>query len=65
MESNPSVLSQVSIGTNDFDRAITFYDKVFSVLGCQRIMGHPGAVAYGKRDPKFWVQIPINRLLQK
>ncbi len=60
MENNPSILSHVSIGTNKFDRAVAFYDQVLLTLGCQRIMVHPGAVAYGKRYPEFWVQTPID-----
>jgi catechol 2,3-dioxygenase-like lactoylglutathione lyase family enzyme len=57
---NPSILSHVSIGTNDFDRATQFYDAVLSALGCRRIMEHPGAVAYGRAYPEFWVQTPID-----
>ena len=60
MDDNPSILSHVSIGTNDFERAIAFYDKVLPMLGCKRIMEHPGAVAYGKQYPEFWVQTPID-----
>ena len=56
----PSILSHVSIGTNDFDRAAFFYDKVLTTLGCRRVMEHPGAVAYGKAFPEFWVQTPID-----
>ena len=59
-ESNPSILSHVSLGTDDFDRAVAFYDKVLPTLGCQRIMEHPGAVAYGKEYPEFWVQKPLD-----
>lgn len=47
MDDNPSILSHVSIGTNQFERAVAFYDKVLPTLGCKRIMEHPGAVAYG------------------
>ncbi len=57
---NPSVLSHVSIGSNDFERAIAFYDAVLATLGCRRILEHPGAVAYGKQFPEFWVQTPID-----
>ena len=60
MENSPSILSHVSIGTNDFERAIAFYDQVLPTLGCKRIMEHPGAVAYGKQYPEFWVQTPID-----
>jgi catechol 2,3-dioxygenase-like lactoylglutathione lyase family enzyme len=56
----PSILSHVSIGTNDFARAVAFYDKVLPTLGCRRVMEHPGAIAYGKMFPEFWVQTPID-----
>lgn len=58
---NPSILSHISIGTEDFGRATAFYDHVLVHLGCRRVMEHPGAVAYGKRYPEFWVQKPIDR----
>ena len=57
---NPSIISHISIGTNNFDRAVIFYDKVLSTLGCKQLMMHPGAVAYGKEFPEFWVQTPFN-----
>ena len=59
-DTNPSVLSHVSIGTRDFERATRFYDAVLATLGCRRIMEHPGAVAYGRAYPEFWVQVPID-----
>jgi catechol 2,3-dioxygenase-like lactoylglutathione lyase family enzyme len=55
-----SVISHVSIGTNDFERALAFYDQVLATLGCRRLMEHPGAVAYGRRFPEFWVQTPFD-----
>lgn len=59
-EENPSMISHVSIGTNDFARAVKFYDQVLPALGCKRIKEHPGAVAYGKMFPEFWVQTPLD-----
>lgn len=59
-EENPSIIHHVSIGTNDFERAAAFYDVVLVPLGCQRILEFPGAVAYGKQYPEFWVQSPID-----
>ena len=59
-ESNPSMMSHVSVGTNDFDAAVRFYDQVLASLGARRLMEHPGAVAYGKVYPEFWVQTPID-----
>ncbi|NBC32693.1 MAG: VOC family protein [Alphaproteobacteria bacterium] len=56
----PSILSHLSIGTNDFDRAVAFYDEVLAALGIGRFMEHPGAVAYGRQYPEFWVQVPID-----
>jgi catechol 2,3-dioxygenase-like lactoylglutathione lyase family enzyme len=55
---SPSILSHISVGTNNFEHAVAFYDRVLPTLGCKRIMEHPGAVAYGKIYPEFWVQIP-------
>jgi catechol 2,3-dioxygenase-like lactoylglutathione lyase family enzyme len=59
-EEIPSILSHVSIGTNDFEKATAFYDRALAPLGCTRVMEHPGAVAYGKAFPEFWVQTPID-----
>ncbi len=56
----PSILSHVSLGTNDFAKATAFYDAVLVTLGCRRVMEHPGAVAYGKAFPEFWVQTPVD-----
>ena len=53
--SNPSIISHVSIGTNDFEKAKKFYQTVLATLGCRIIMEHPGAVAFGREYPEFWV----------
>lgn len=57
---NLSIMSHVSIGTNRFDEAVAFYDEVLATIGAVRIMEHPGAVAYGRQYPEFWVQTPID-----
>ena len=57
---NPSIMSHVSIGTSDLQRAVAFYDAVLPTLGCKKMFEFPGAVAYGKKFPEFWVQIPID-----
>jgi hypothetical protein len=33
---NPSILSHISVGTNDFENAVAFYDRVLPTLGCKR-----------------------------
>jgi len=57
-DENPSIMSHVSVGTNKFEEATAFYDAVMETIGAKRIMEHPGAVAYGKQFPEFWVQTP-------
>ncbi len=57
---SPSIVSHISLGTNDFERATGFYDKVLATVGARRMMEHPGAVAYGKQFPEFWIQVPID-----
>ena len=57
---NPSIISHISIGTNQFERAVAFYDSVLATLDCKQLMNYPGAVAYGREFPEFWVQTPID-----
>lgn len=59
---NPSIMSHVSIGTNDFERAAKFYDAVLKTIGGKRIydLSEHKAIAYGKVYPEFWVQVPHN-----
>ena len=59
-DDNPSIISHVSIGTNDPDRALAFYDRVLATIGAKRILDFPGAVGYGKAFPEFWVQTPYD-----
>jgi catechol 2,3-dioxygenase-like lactoylglutathione lyase family enzyme len=51
------MLHHISVGTNDFVRAMRFYDETLTVLGYKRVMLFaPKAVAYGQDRPEFWVQ---------
>ena len=59
-DENPSIMSHVSVGTNNFDKAVAFYDTVLATIGAKRILEHPTAVAYGKLFPEFWVHPPHN-----
>lgn len=73
MDNSPSILSHVSIGTNDFERAIAFYDTVLPTLGCKRLMEHPRAIAslhgyvlaYGKQIPNFGWELHSTGNLQR
>ncbi len=57
----PSIMTHVSVGTNDFEKAVAFYDAVMPTIGAEKKMDFPGAVAYGKMFPEFWVQLPVDR----
>ena len=57
----PSIVHHLSLGTNDFDRALAFYDRVMPTVGARKVLSLPGAVAYGKQFPEFWIQIPLDR----
>jgi len=52
---NPSILNHVSIGVTNAEISLSFYDAVLASIGAKRIMEHPGAVAYGKMFPEFWI----------
>jgi catechol 2,3-dioxygenase-like lactoylglutathione lyase family enzyme len=53
-----SVLSHVSLGTNDFARAKAFYDAVLATLQIRCVMDFPGGAGYGRAFPEFWIQSP-------
>jgi catechol 2,3-dioxygenase-like lactoylglutathione lyase family enzyme len=36
------MIGYVTLGTNDLDRAVTFYDELLAVLGAKRFMEDPG-----------------------
>ena len=57
---NSSCVSHLPLGTNDFAKARAFYVRVLGVLGCKVIMEHPGAVAFGKAYPEFWIALPYD-----
>jgi catechol 2,3-dioxygenase-like lactoylglutathione lyase family enzyme len=53
-----SVLSHVSLGTNDYPPAKAFYDAVLGTLQIACVMDFPGAAGYGRKFPEFWIQAP-------
>lgn len=59
---NSSIMSHVSIGTNQFEKAVAFYDAVLATVGAKRMhdLSEYGAMAYGKQFPEFWVGKPHN-----
>ncbi|MCF6321771.1 MAG: VOC family protein [Rhizobiaceae bacterium] len=57
-KNNPSILSHASVGTNDFEAALQFYDAVMAAIGAKRLLDFSGSAAYGREFPEFWVQVP-------
>ncbi|WP_048437936.1 VOC family protein [Caenimonas sp. SL110] len=53
-----SVISHVSLGTNDYPRAKAFYDAVLATLQISCVMSFDGGAGYGRKFPEFWVQSP-------
>lgn len=51
-----SIVHHVSLGTNDMDRSLAFYDATLGALGYRRVMEFlPYAAAYGVDHPEFWI----------
>ena len=60
-DTNPSIMTHVSVGVSDMARSTAFYDAVLATIGARRVLEEGGfAVAYGKQFPEFWVQMPAN-----
>lgn len=53
-----SIISHVSVGTNDFPRARAFYEAVLGTLEIRKMLEHPGVAAFGRAYPEFWVGVP-------
>jgi catechol 2,3-dioxygenase-like lactoylglutathione lyase family enzyme len=55
----PSIMSHVSVGTNDLAKAKAFYAAVLDTVGAKVLHEVPGhAVAFGRQFPEFWVGVP-------
>ena len=42
------MVGYVTFGTNDFERAVTFYDAVLAEVGLKRLWTHGGMAAWGR-----------------
>ncbi len=54
------LVGHVSVGTNDFDAAKEFYDTIMPTIGAKCLFNLPGAAAYGRQYPEFWVLAPFD-----
>lgn len=49
------MISHVSIGVQDLDRAGSFYDAALAPLGYKRLYDSAEALGYGAESPELWV----------
>ncbi|MBL9010994.1 MAG: VOC family protein [Alphaproteobacteria bacterium] len=57
-----SIVHHVSLGSNEMEKALAFYDAALGALGYRRVMDFaPHAVGYGIDHPEFWIQVPYDR----
>jgi catechol 2,3-dioxygenase-like lactoylglutathione lyase family enzyme len=57
------MIGYITLGTNDLERAVAFYDKLFAVLGAGRFMEDPGrfvAWAVAPDKPAISVTMPYD-----
>lgn len=57
-----SIFTHVVVGTNDLERARTFYDAVLQTVGVKRVMNLDSASLWGSEGPEFMVTKPGNGL---
>jgi len=56
------MIGYITIGTNDLDRSIAFYDALMEAVGIQRLWAHGNMAAWGesRNDPAFCVAAPFD-----
>ena len=55
------MISYSTVGTNDPEKALAFYDALMSEIGVKRFGDHPnGGAVYGSGKPMFGVLRPFN-----
>ena len=56
-----SIYTHITVGTNDLDKARSFYDNVLGEIGLKRVtdLGNNGSI-WGKDAPSFFVLKPAN-----
>ena len=54
-----SIISHMSLGTNDFAKSKAFYDAVLATLSIPCMMTYEGnSAGYGREFPEFWIGMP-------
>ncbi len=57
------MIGYVTVGTNDFEKSVAFYDRLFDMLDTPRFMEEENFVVWGKQDDStgFSVTRPFNQ----
>ena len=57
------MIGYVTVGSNDFKRALAFYDALMAELGAKRVMDYETFVAWspGRGRPGFALAVPYDR----
>jgi len=54
-----AIFTHVTLGTNNFEQAVKFYDCALGALGINNLGNlHPTAMMYGKESPEFVILTP-------
>lgn len=57
-----SLIGYTTLGTNDLERGMAFYDELFARIGIGRLWAHGNMAAWGssRSDPAFCLAKPFN-----
>lgn len=57
------MIGYTTIGTNDFNRALVFYDELFAEIGVSRLWAHGNMAAWGpsRTEPAFCIATPFDQ----
>lgn len=53
-------ICHASVGTNQLEQAISFYENLLATLGIDKVCHYEKAAGFGKGYPEFWVQLPFD-----
>jgi len=57
------MIGYITIGTNDFERAVKFYDELLSTIGISRLWKHDAMAAWGpsRQETALCVTVPFDK----
>ncbi len=57
------MIGYITLGTNDFERAVSFYDELLATIGIKRLWRHETMAAWGpsREQPALCLTTPFDR----